>query len=114
ATNDPDDDSANEPGHMLPALASMYATLRFHSDRMTELAPQGFALATDVAEWLVRQGVPFRHAHELAGACVRVCEERGIELWDLTASDLFAIDPALTAGVHEVLTVHGALASRDA
>ena len=47
---------------------------------MAELAPQGFSLATDVAEWLVREGVPFRVAHEVAGACVRRCEERGIEL----------------------------------
>src|SRR3546814_5756241 len=39
-----------------------------------------FALATDIAEWLVRQGVPFRVAHEVAGACVRECESRGIEL----------------------------------
>src|SRR5699024_8890563 len=107
-------DAADTLGLLLPAVAGMVTTLRFHTDRMAELAPQGFALATDVAEWLVRQGVPFRHAHELAGACVRVCEERGVELWDLTASDLFAIDPALTAGVDEVLTVHGAPASRDA
>ena len=47
---------------------------------MAELAPQGFSLATDVAEWLVREGVPFREAHEVAGACVRRCEELGVEL----------------------------------
>ena len=45
---------------LLPAFAGMVATLRFHTERMAALAPQGFALATDVAEWLVRQGVPFR------------------------------------------------------
>ena len=71
---------------------------------MAELAPQGFSLATDVAEWLVRQGVPFRVAHELAGACVRGCEERGIELWDLTDDDLAAIDaradPRRPRGAH--------------
>ena len=91
----------------------MVATLTFRTERMADLAPQGFALATDVAEWLVRQGTPFRVAHELAGACVRVCEERGIELWDLGDDDLAAIDPALTPGVREVLTVEGSLASRD-
>ena len=48
----------------------MVATLTFNTDRMAELAPQGFSLATDVAEWLVREGVPFRVAHEVAGACV--------------------------------------------
>ncbi|MPV51175.1 argininosuccinate lyase [Pseudactinotalea sp. HY160] len=99
---------------VLPAVAGMVATLRFHTDRMAELAPQGFALATDIAEWLVRQGTPFRVAHEVAGACVRVCEERGIELWDLSADDLAEISPDLTAQVHSVLSVEGSLASRDA
>ena len=80
---------------------------------MAALAPLGFSLATDVAEWLVRGGVPFREAHELAGACVRVCEERGIELHDLSAADLAAIDPRLTAEVQKVLTVAGSVASRD-
>ncbi len=99
---------------LLPAFAGMVATLTFHTDRLSSLAPQGFALATDVAEWLVREGVPFRVAHELAGACVRVCEERGVELWDLSDTDLAAISPHLTPGVREVLSVEGSLASRDA
>src|SRR5699024_11093833 len=99
---------------LLPAVAGMVGTLVFHTDRMAELAPQGFALATDVAEHLVRQGVPFRRAHELAGACVRVCEENGIELWDLTDDQLAGIDPALGPQVREVLTLGGSLASRDA
>ncbi|WP_461022791.1 argininosuccinate lyase [Thalassiella azotivora] len=98
---------------LLPAVAGMVATMRLRTDRMADLAPQGFALATDVAEWLVRQGVPFREAHEVAGACVRVCEERGTELWDLTDADLAAVSPALTPGVREVLSVEGSLASRS-
>ncbi|MDQ2757047.1 MAG: argininosuccinate lyase [Actinomycetota bacterium] len=98
---------------LLPAFAGMVVTLTFHTDRLRALAPQGFALATDVAEWLVREGVPFRVAHELAGACVRACEERGVELWDLTDADLAAISPHLTAGVRGVLSVEGSLASRD-
>ena len=99
---------------LLPAVAGMVATLRFHTERLAALAPQGFALATDVAEWLVRQKVPFRVAHDVAGACVRVCEERGIELWDLSDEELAAISPHLTPGVREVLSVSGSLASRDA
>ncbi len=99
---------------VLPAVAGMVATLTFHTERMAELAPQGFALATDIAEWLVREGTPFRVAHEVAGACVKVCEERGIELWDLTDHDLAEISPALTPAVREVLSVEGSLASRDA
>ena len=98
---------------LLPAVSGMLGTLVFHTDRLAELAPQGFALATDIAEWLVRQGTPFRVAHELAGACVRACEQRGIELWDLSDADLAAIDPALTPGVREVLSVEGSLGSRD-
>lgn len=114
-------DSVDTLEVLLPAFTGMVATLRFHTDRMTELAPQGFALATDVAEWLVRQGVPFREAHELSGACVRVCEERGTELWDLSDEDFAEISPHLrpTDGpdgrrsVREVLSVRGSIASRD-
>ncbi len=98
---------------LLPAFTGMIATLSFNTDRMQALAPQGFALATDIAEWLVREGVPFRVAHELSGACVQACEQRGIELWDLSDEDFAAISPALTPGVRDVLTVEGSLSSRD-
>ena len=98
---------------LLPAMAGMVATSRFDTARMAELAPRGFSLATDVAEWLVRQGVPFRDAHELAGACVKLCEERGVELWDLTDADLASTSKHLTPGVREVLTVAGSLSSRS-
>ncbi|HIZ99000.1 MAG TPA: argininosuccinate lyase [Candidatus Janibacter merdipullorum] len=99
---------------LLPAFSGMVATLTYHGDRMAALAPQGFSLATDIAEWLVREGVPFRIAHEVAGACVRECEDREIELWDLTDEDLARISQHLTPGVREVLSVEGSLASRDA
>ncbi|HEX6054789.1 MAG TPA: argininosuccinate lyase [Intrasporangium sp.] len=99
---------------LLPAFSGMVATLTFHTERLASLAPQGFALATDIAEWLVRQGVPFRVAHEVAGACVRECESRGIELWDLTDEDFGRISEHLTPGVRSVLSVEGSLASRDA
>lgn len=99
---------------LLPAFAGMVATLTFNTERLESLAPQGFSLATDVAEWLVREGVPFRIAHEVAGACVRECEGRAIELWDLSDDDLAAISPHLHPGVREVLSVAGSLASRDA
>ncbi|MFL6152747.1 MAG: argininosuccinate lyase, partial [Ornithinibacter sp.] len=99
---------------LLPAFSGMVATMVFDSERLESLAPEGFSLATDVAEWLVRQGVPFRVAHEVAGACVRECEGRGIELWDLSDADLAAVSPHLTPGVREVLSVEGSLASRSA
>ena len=99
---------------LLPAFAGMMATMTYHGERMASLAPQGFSLATDIAEWLVREGVAFRIAHEVAGACVRVCEERDIELWDLSDEDLAGISEHLTPGVREVLSVEGSLGSRDA
>lgn len=99
---------------LLPAFAGMVETMTFDTDRMAELAPQGFSLATDIAEWLVREGVPFRIAHEVAGSCVRVCEERGIELWDLSDDDLAEISEHLTPGVRSVLSVEGSLNSRNA
>ncbi|WP_350259053.1 argininosuccinate lyase [Scrofimicrobium sp. R131] len=97
---------------LLPAVAGMIATMSLHYDRMEELAPQGFSLATDIAEWLVKQGVPFRNAHELAGECVRVCEERGQELWELTDADLAEISPELTPDVRSVLSLSGSVEAR--
>jgi argininosuccinate lyase len=98
---------------LLPAFTGMMATLIFHTDRLESLAPQGFSLATDIAEWLVRQRVPFRVAHEVAGECVRVCESRGLELNELSDADFADISPHLTSGVREVLTVAGSLSSRS-
>jgi argininosuccinate lyase len=99
---------------LLPAFTGMMATLTFDTERLESLAPQGFSLATDIAEWLVRQGVAFRNAHEIAGACVQVCEQRGIELDELSDDDFAAISPELGPAVRSVLTVAGSLASRSA
>lgn len=98
---------------VLPAFAGMIRTLRFHPERMAELAPAGFSLATDVAEWLVKQGVPFRDAHEVAGAAVRLCEKRDKELHELTGDELSSLHPSLTVEVLKVLNVEGSLAARD-
>ncbi|MFV0634415.1 argininosuccinate lyase [Demequina sp.] len=98
---------------LLPAFAGMMRTLVLHTDRMAALAPAGFSLATDIAEWLVKEGVPFREAHEVAGACVRLCEKRGKELHELTPDELTAVHPRLHERVLTVLTVPGSLAARD-
>jgi argininosuccinate lyase len=98
---------------LLPAVTGMISTLRFHHPRMVELAPRGFSLATDVADWLVRQRVPFAQAHEIAGACVRYCESHGQELVELTPEQLAEISPELSAEVLGVLTVEGSVASRN-
>ncbi|MEY2848564.1 MAG: hypothetical protein RI885_1229 [Actinomycetota bacterium] len=98
---------------VLPAFTGMIATITFHTGRMAELAPQGFSLATDVADWLVRKGVPFRDAHEYSGALVALCEQRDVDLHEATDAELSGISPHLTPDVREVLTVAGSIASRD-
>lgn len=99
---------------VLPAMAGLVGSLTFDVQRMAALAPAGYTLATDIAEWLVRQGVPFRSAHEAAGAAVRAAEQRAVGLDELTDDELAAISPALTPQVREVLTIEGSVSSRDA
>jgi len=107
-------DSVAQLELLLPAMTGLVATLRFDVDRMAELAPLGYTLATDMAEWLVRRGVPFRIAHEAAGAAVRTAEARGVGLEQLTDEELAGIHPELTPEVREVLTVAGSVAARNA
>jgi argininosuccinate lyase len=106
-------DSVEQLELLLPAITGLLATIRFDTDRMAELAPAGFTLATDIAEWLVRQGVPFRVAHEAAGGCVRLAERRGVGLDELTDEELASVHPELTPTVRTVLTVAGSISSRD-
>ncbi|WP_038552288.1 argininosuccinate lyase [Corynebacterium glyciniphilum] len=106
-------DSVAQLRLLLPAMAGLVGTLTFHPERLRELAPAGFTLATDLAEWMVRQGVPFRDAHEASGQCVRIAESRGVDLVSLTEDELAEVHPVLTADVREVLTVDGAVASRS-
>ncbi|MEJ4113213.1 argininosuccinate lyase [Corynebacterium kroppenstedtii] len=106
-------DSVNQLLLLLPALTGLVRTLTFDTARLRELAPQGFTLATDLAEWLVRRGVPFREAHEASGSCVRLAEARGVSLKDLTDDELQSAHLSLTPDVREVLTIEGSVASRD-
>lgn len=107
-------DSVAQLELLLPAMAGLMGSLKFNIERMAALAPAGYTLATDIAEWLVRQGVPFRSAHEAAGAAVRVAEERGVGLEELADDELAAISTDLTPQVRGVLTIEGSVSSRDA
>jgi argininosuccinate lyase len=98
---------------LLPAFTGMVASLEFDTARMAQLAPAGFALATDVADWLVRDGVPFRDAHEISGALVRFCEEHGLELDEPTDEQYAAVSPHLSGAVRASLTVEASLAARS-
>ncbi|WEV66483.1 argininosuccinate lyase [Bifidobacterium sp. ESL0764] len=103
---------------LLPAFAGMVRTMVFDLERLKAQAPTGFALATDIAEWLVKQGVPFRHAHELSGACVQLAEGRGVELWDLSDDDFVTVfkdflPASLAPQVRSVLSVEGSVDQRN-
>ncbi|MCU1477321.1 MAG: argH [Subtercola sp.] len=106
-------DSVEQLEVLLPAFTGMVASLTFNTARLAELAPQGFSLATDVAEWLVKQGVVFRDAHEISGDLVRFCEVNNLELHEPTDEQLRAVSPHLTPEVRTVVTVTGSIASRD-
>jgi argininosuccinate lyase len=97
---------------VLPAMAGMVGTLRFHTERISRSAAAGYALATDLAELLVRRGVPFREAHEVVGHLVVWCQVNDCELDQVSDADLASISPHLTPDVREVLSVPGALAAR--
>ena len=106
-------DGLDQLGVLLPAVTGMVATLTFDHERMAELAPRGFSLATDIADWLVRRRVPFARAHEIAGACVQYCEAGGQELSELTAEQLAEISDELSIDVLDVLTAEGSVAARN-
>jgi argininosuccinate lyase len=96
-----------------PVFDSMVATMKFDRDRLERLAPAGFSLATDVAEWLVKQQVPFREAHEITGKLVSYCEENSLGLHEVPDSQMAKISKALTPEVRDVLSVSGSIKSRS-
>ena len=107
-------DSVDQLLVLLPAVTGLLATLSFDRSRLEAAASAGFSLATDMAEWLVRTGVPFRDAHEIAGRAVAYCERHSTDLADLTDVQLAEVDPRLELGVRDVLTVDGAVRARVA
>lgn len=98
---------------VLPAVTGMIATMRVDTDRVSACAPEGYALATDVAEDLVRRGVPFREAHEAVGRLVAWCAAHNCDLIDVDDAQLSEISPHLKPDVRAVLSVRGALAARS-
>lgn len=105
-------DSIDQLTLVLPAFTGMIATIEFNRNRLEMLAPLGFSLATDVAEWLVKKKVPFRDAHEITGKLVSWCEQHKLELHEVADSDMAAISPMLTPDVRDVLSVGGSIKAR--
>jgi argininosuccinate lyase len=97
---------------VLPALAGMISTMTVRVDRLVAAAPVGYTLATEVADWLVRRGVPFREAHEVTGRLVAMCVARDCALSDVSDEDLRLVSEHLEPQVRDVLSVRSALAAR--
>lgn len=98
---------------LLPALTGMVSTTIFDREKMAIGAPLGFSLATEIADFLAKDGVVFAQAHEVAGKAVALCESSGRQLEDLTLAELTSLHPKLTDSVKSSLTVKGALEARD-
>jgi argininosuccinate lyase len=99
---------------LIPPVTGMIATTKFNRAKMKAAAPLGFSLATEIADYLVKQGVPFSEAHEAAGACVKMCEVRGIALHELSDQELLNAHPKLNPSVRSALELEGAVKGRTA
>jgi argininosuccinate lyase len=105
-------DSVDTLDAVLAIAPPMLASLTFHTGRMREAAGQNFATATDLADYLVRKGVPFRQAHEIVGRVVRHAEEHGRGLEDLPLDVLRGFSPLIEADARAALSVEAALRAR--
>lgn len=97
----------------LRAFADMTPAIRINRDNMRAAARQGFSTATDLADYLVRQGLAFRDAHEVVGRAVRFAGEKGCDLADLSLTELKGFCDKIEDNVFKVLTLEGSIASRN-
>jgi argininosuccinate lyase len=106
-------DAADALALALAAMEGMVRDLTPNAERLRDAAGSGYSTATDLADWLVRVlGMPFRDAHHVTGRVVALAEAEGCELAELPLDKLQAIEPGLTAAVHDVLSVEASVASR--
>jgi argininosuccinate lyase len=97
----------------LAAMTGMMADLTPLKDNLRAAAASGFSTATDLADWLVREaGLPFRDAHHVTGALVKLAEYKGCDLPDLSLSEMQSVHADITDSVYDVLTVEASVASR--
>jgi argininosuccinate lyase len=107
-------DTVDTLADTLAIMTDLVATgIGVNRDRMRAAASEGFATATDLADYLVRRGAPFRDAHEAVARAVRHAETRGVDLAGLTVADLRQFSPLVGDDVHGVLTLEGSVASRN-
>jgi argininosuccinate lyase len=97
---------------LLPALTGMVTSAKFNGEHISKGAHSGFALATEIADYLAKKAIPFAQAHEIAGKCVQFCESKNRELHEMSESELSAIHPELKPDLMQLLTVSGAISTR--
>ena len=97
---------------IIPAVVGMIQTVKFNKEKISSGAVKGHALATEIADYLARQGVPFSSAHEISGACVKKAESLGCDVHELSDADLASVDARLDGSLRKFLTAEGALSSR--
>ncbi|WP_071057930.1 argininosuccinate lyase [Pelistega sp. MC2] len=106
-------DSADTLRDTLTIFIDMVSGIKVRADNMRQAALQGFSTATDLADYLVKKGLPFRDAHETVALAVRECEQKGIDLADLSLEELKAFNQAIDKDVFEVLTLEGSVSARN-
>lgn len=106
-------DTADNLKGALKVFADLVARLTCNRERMRAAARQGFATATDLADYLVRKGIPFRDAHEIVGKAVAFGVREGRDLAELTLAELRAFCPVIGEDVFAVLSLEGSVAARD-
>ena len=106
-------DAADSLSLCVRAMTGMIGEMTVNAGNLLAAASAGFATATDLADWLVRElGMPFRDAHRVTGALVKLAENRGGDLADLSLEEMQTVEPRLTGAVFGVLTVQYSVASR--
>ncbi len=106
-------EAASLLGLSLAAMTGMIEGATFRNERMRAAAELGYATATDLADWLVRAAnIPFREAHHITGAAVKLAEQKGVALDQLTIKDLTMIDPRIDSRVFAALSVEASVAAR--
>jgi argininosuccinate lyase len=106
-------DTVDTLSDTLRIMAEMVGGITVKADAMERAALRGYATATDLADYLVKKGLPFRDAHEAVAHAVKVAMQRGVDLAELSLAELQALQPRIEADVKDVLTLRGSLAARN-
>ena len=106
-------DSADTLRDTLTIFVDMVGGIQVKAENMRAAALQGFSTATDLADYLVKKGLPFRDAHETVALAVRECEQKGIDLADLSLAELKAFNSAIEEDIFQVLTLEGSVSARN-